>query len=115
MVADLGSGLETLKWACTRGDWARTVFGDLAASNVSKDSLDAIRTASLMIGAGISPATRGPGSALRRLVQMIPAEETPLGTSTAVRAAYEYWSLTTPLQTPWHEITRLLDERSRHA
>jgi len=112
MVADLGSGLETLKRACTRAEWTRMVFGNLA-DYASSDTLDAIRTVTLMIGSGIRPTARGPGSAVRRLIRGIPASEMPLGTSTAVRAAYEFWTLTAPMQAPWHEITRLLDERGR--
>ncbi|GAA2031295.1 hypothetical protein GCM10009839_33980 [Catenulispora yoronensis] len=113
MVTDLGSGLERLRLARTRGDWARTVFGDLAEA-VNTDTLDAVRTLTLMLGSGVRPSARGPGSAARRLLQSIPAGETSLGSSAAVRATHDYWSLVTRLQTPWHEIARLIDDRNGH-
>jgi hypothetical protein len=113
LVTDLGSGLERLRSARTRDNWTRTVFGDLATV-ASVETLDTIRTVTLMIGSGIRPSARGPGSAVRRLLQSMPFGETPLGSSTAVRLSHDYWSLTTHLQAPWHEVTRLIDDRNGH-
>jgi|GEM_PF-5808172 len=71
---------------------------------VDPDVLDALRTTVLLIGSGIAPAARGPGSAVRRLLRLIPRDIAPLGLSTAVREFHGYWALTTTDLAPWAEV-----------
>jgi hypothetical protein len=113
MATDLGSGLERLRWAITRGAWPFVVHGSLA-ERADPAVLDIIRAATLIAGNGIPPGDRGPGNALRRLARSIPASAA-LGLSVAVRSAYAYWSLTSQLQLPWPEVCQILDNEASHA
>jgi hypothetical protein len=110
IVTDLGTGLERLRWAISRGHWPDLVHGPLART-VDHDVLDALRTAVLLIGSGIAPAGRGPGSAVRRLLRFIPGEPGFMGFSHAVRATHQYWSLTVPGMPPWPHIAEQLDQQ----
>jgi hypothetical protein len=115
LATDIGSGLERLAWTLTRRSWPETVYGRLAA-HADARVLDAIRTATLIVGSGINPAPRGPGSAVRRLLR---AESGriggDLGLSRVVRWAHQYWSLVTPLPVPWPEVCRVLDTEASYS
>ncbi|SDH42363.1 hypothetical protein SAMN05421505_115113 [Sinosporangium album] len=111
IASDLGSGLERLAWAVTRSSWRVLIHGPLAAA-ADAGALDAIRTATLIAGHGIQPASRGPGYALRRLMCAV---RPCLGLSFAVRQAHAYWDLVSKLVTPWPEVCWLLErEVARH-
>jgi hypothetical protein len=112
MATDLGSGLERLRWASTRDAWPLVVHGSLT-ERADPAVLDIIRAATLIAAQGIPPSDRGPGNALRRLARSIPAASAALGLSAAVRSAYAYWSLTSPLQLPWPEVCRVLEREAR--
>jgi hypothetical protein len=109
MAADLGTGLERLRWTITGWPWWNLVHGHLAKS-ADPDVLDAVRTAVLLIGSGIAPAARGPGSAVKRVLRLITPDIAPLGFSAATRAFHEYWSLTTSNMLPWSEIACRLEQ-----
>jgi hypothetical protein len=104
LVTDLGAGLERLRWTITRRSWPEVVFGSWAHV-APLDQLDALRTAVLLVGSGILPSARGAGSATRRVLRDVPGEAARFGLSTAVRAAYRFWSLTAVDLLPWPEIT----------
>lgn len=108
MATDLGTGLERLRWIITRKPWSEVVFGSRWSAGTLAQ-LDAIRTAVLLIGAGIAPAPRGPGSATRRVLRMVPSDAATYGLSAAVRAAHRFWSLTASGLLPWPEITRQME------
>lgn len=108
MATDLGSGMERLRWALTRQCWSRTVYGGLAA-DADIRALDALRTATLIVGAGVAPASRGPGSGVRRLLRTEFFGVRALGLSRVVRWAHRYWSLVLPLPIPWPEVCRVLE------
>jgi hypothetical protein len=112
MAADLGTGLERLRWTISRAAWLDVVHGRLAHV-VDPDVLDAVRTTVLLIGSGITPAARGPGNAVRRLLRLIPRDVAPLGLSTAVREFHGYWALTTTGMSPWPEIASRMEQRTR--
>jgi hypothetical protein len=109
MVADLGTGLERLRWIISRWAWLDVVHGRLAHV-VDPDVLDALRTAVLLIGSGITPAAHGPGSAVRRLLRLIPQDIAPLGLSSAVREFHSYWALTMTDMSPWAEVTCRMEQ-----
>jgi hypothetical protein len=111
LATDIGSGLERLAWALTRRSWPETVYGPLAAQ-ADTATLDAVRTATLIVGTGILPGPRGPGSLIRRLLRQVPDGTGPLGLSRVVRWAHEYWSQTAPLPVPWPQICQILDTES---
>ena len=111
MATDLGSGLERLRWAITRRAWPSVVYGSLA-ERADPFVLDTIRAATLIAANGILPNDSGPGNGLRRLARSIPAASAALGLSAAVRSAYAYWSLASPLQLPWPEVCQILDEEA---
>lgn len=114
MVTDLGSGLERLMWALTRGSWASLIFADLA-THWDFSTLDALRTGTLIAASGIAPASRGAGHVLRRLLRTIPHAAATLGLSRAVRSAYSYWTLAGPLPVPWPDVCQCLEgEVLRH-
>ena len=115
LATDIGSGLERLRWALTGRSWENTVYGHLADA-ATNATLDAIRTATLIVGSGITPASRGAGSSVRRLLRPQttgPGSPGSLGFSRAVRWAHEYWSMVRPLAVPWPEVCRILDDETR--
>ncbi|MET9397384.1 hypothetical protein [Kitasatospora sp. NPDC002965] len=77
------------------------------------DVLDAVRTATLLVGNGIAPAARGAGGVLRRILATVPADAAPLGVSALVRASHGFWSLTSPMVLPWPEVAFVI-EREIH-
>lgn len=107
LVTDLGSGLERLRWAITRRNWRQLVHGPLAGAGLRE--LDAIRTATLILGSDIRPGSRGCGNAVRQLLRSTSATASALGVSRVVRQAHQYWSLVTPMLMPWHEITKQIE------
>jgi hypothetical protein len=108
-ITDLGSGLERLRWAVGRRDWADTVHGRLACL-AAPDTLDAVRTAALAIGSGILPHHRPPGDTVRRLLRAIPHDQASLGVSAVVRAAHRYWTLTAAPLLDWPHITTVIED-----
>jgi hypothetical protein len=108
LVTDLGSGLERLRWALVRHSWQQLIYDPLDGTNSA--TLDAIRTATLIIGSGIRPGPRGRGGALRRLLRSVSTKDATLGVSRSVRQAHRFWSLTAQALSPWHDVTRQIEE-----
>lgn len=114
LATDIGSGLERLRWALIRQPWTETVFGRLATV-IDATTLDALRTATLIVGSGTIPAPRGPGNAVRRLLGATDRGACVLGSSRIVRWAHEYWSAVRPLPVPWPEVCRIVDAETTDA
>ncbi|MER6080193.1 hypothetical protein [Streptomyces sp. NPDC001833] len=108
MAVDLGTGLERLAWARTLRDWNELIFGPLAGV-APRSTLDALRTATLLLGSGIMPASRGAGGATRRVLGTLPRNSVGLGVSAAVRASHDYWSSATELRVPWPGIAATIE------
>lgn len=108
LATDIGSGLERSAWLLTDQDWAQVVYGTLA-EQVDIRVLDAVRTATLIVGSGVGLAPRGPGHAIRRLLRSEAERIGGLGLSRIVRWAHAYWSGIRPLPVPWPEVCRILD------
>lgn len=108
MAVDLGTSLERLCWARSRRCWLDVVFGELAAA-APANTLDAIRSATLLIGHGVFPSGRGAGSITRRLARAIPANEAALGLSAAIRLSYRFWSSVAPLTIPWTDVVAIIE------
>ncbi|GGM90838.1 hypothetical protein GCM10011578_008430 [Streptomyces fuscichromogenes] len=108
MAVDLGTGLERLAWARTLQDWNELIFGRLAGA-ASRSTLDALRTATLLIGNGIMPAARGAGGVTRRVLGALDRECVRLGVSAAVRSSHAYWSSITTLRVPWPVIVAVIE------
>lgn len=111
MAVDLGTGLERLAWACTQENWHRLIYGRFA-EGAPAGTLDAVRTATLLLGQGINPAARGAGGITRRVIRTIDRAAAPLGVGALVRDACRYWSLFCPLRPPWPEIARVIEEET---
>ncbi|MEU6990611.1 hypothetical protein ABZ953_08150 [Streptomyces sp. NPDC046465] len=109
MAVDLGTGLERLAWARTRMNWHRLVHGRFAQA-APTGTLDAIRTATLLIGHGITPAARGPGGITRRVIGTISPDSVHLGVSALVRASHDYWSLFGPISVSWPAIVAVIEK-----
>ncbi|MDH6703554.1 hypothetical protein P3T27_000235 [Kitasatospora sp. MAA19] len=109
MAVDLGSGLERLAWARTRRPWWELVFDSFATVDVAPDVLDAVRTATILVGNGIAPAARGAGGVVRRILAAVPAGAAPLGVGALVRASHGFWSLTSPMAVPWPEVASVIE------
>ncbi|GAA2623338.1 hypothetical protein [Streptomyces vastus] len=109
MAVDLGTGLERLAWARTLRNWNDLIFGPLAGAAPSS-ALDAIRTATLLLGNGITPAGRGAGGITRRVLGTLAPESVGLGASAAVRASHRYWSTIAALRTPWPVIATGIEQ-----
>jgi hypothetical protein len=108
MATDIGFGMERLAWALTRRSWPETLYGDLAP-HADVNVLDAVRTATLIVGSGIIPASRGPGSLVRRLLRQRADGRSSLGLSRLVRWAHGYWNHVTPLPVPWPHVCQVLE------
>ncbi|MDJ0342632.1 hypothetical protein QMK19_02155 [Streptomyces sp. H10-C2] len=109
MAVDLGTGLERLAWARTRLEWWDLVFGRFA-SLVPRATLDAVRTATLLLAHGVSPAARGAGGITRRVIGAIDPDVARLGVSSLVRASYRYWRLFGEPNVPWPAVTMAIEE-----
>ncbi|MGY3843966.1 hypothetical protein ACWV2X_01710 [Streptomyces hydrogenans] len=109
LAVDLGTGLERLAWARTRESWPSLIYGRFARV-APLPTLDAIRTATLLLGSGIAPAARGAGGITRRVIGAIDPDVARLGVSAMVRAVYNYWSLFGMLLAPWPAISRVIEE-----
>lgn len=109
LAVDLGTGLERLAWARTRSGWRDLVFGRFA-SLAPPPTLDAVRTATLLLGHGIRPASRGAGGITRRVIATIDPGVARLGVSSLVRASYRYWRLFGELKAPWPAVTVAMEE-----
>ncbi|MFD7813701.1 hypothetical protein ACFV6E_12245 [Streptomyces sp. NPDC059785] len=107
MAVDLGTALERLAWVRSRRRWHELIHGRFT-DTAAPATLDALRTATLLLGQGIAPAARGAGSITRRIIDAIPSSMPPLGLSAAVRENHAFWALTAQL-VPWPDISRRLE------
>jgi hypothetical protein len=109
MALDLGTALERLAWARSRRPWDELVFGPLVCAAPAA-VLDAIRTATLLLGHGITAASRGAGGITRRITEAIPQSAAPLGLSAAVDASHAYWHEVAPLLVAWPDVNHMLEQ-----
>lgn len=109
LAVDLGTSLERLAWARTPQSWNELIFGPLTGA-ASPATLDALRTATLLLGNGITPAARGAGGITRRVLGTLTRESTPLGVSAAVRSSHHYWTTIATLAVPWPAITATIEQ-----
>ncbi|WP_327655884.1 hypothetical protein [Streptomyces sp. NBC_00483] len=114
LAVDLGTGLERLAWARTQTHWEELIYGRFAHA-APPATLDAIRTATLLLGQGITPAARGAGGVTRRVIATIDTAAARLGVSAVVRDAYDYWSLIGSPLVPWPEVARAIEEEKTGA
>ncbi|WP_308344851.1 hypothetical protein [Streptomyces sp. ISL-94] len=112
MAVDLGAGLERLAWARTQQHWHDLIYGRFADA-APPAMLDAIRTATLLLGHGINPKPRGAGGATRRVISAVDSGVAHLGVSAIVREMFAYWSLFSALRVPWPRIAHLIEEELR--
>lgn len=112
LAVDLGSGLERLAWARTQERWHQLIYGSFTGA-APPTTLDAIRTATLLLGHGITPASRGAGGITRRVIGAIDRDAARLGVGALVREMYGYWSLFGVLRAPWPEIARAIEKEMR--
>ncbi|SOD75787.1 hypothetical protein SAMN06272781_3603 [Streptomyces sp. 1222.2] len=112
IAVDLGSGLERLAWARTQERWHQLIYGSFAGT-APPTTLDAIRTATLLLGHGITPTARGAGGITRRVIGAIDRDAARLGVGALVRDMYGYWSLVGALRAPWPEIAHTIEEEMR--
>ncbi len=108
MAVDLGSGLERLAWARIRQPWSELVHGRFS-HHANSGTLDAVRSATLLLGHGIAPSSQGAGAAVRRLTQSIPPATAPFGLSSLCRAYHRYWETFAPMKLGWPQVTTLLE------
>ncbi|NWF28286.1 hypothetical protein HW130_18760 [Streptomyces sp. PKU-EA00015] len=109
MAVDLGTGLERLAWARTLQNWNELVFGSLAGA-APDSTLDALRTATLLLGNGITPAARGAGGITRRVLSTLTPASMRLGVSAAVRSSHHYWTTIAALPVPWPAIAATIEQ-----
>ncbi|MFJ2215030.1 hypothetical protein ACIQVO_31760 [Streptomyces sp. NPDC101062] len=109
MAVDLGTALERLAWARTRTEWKDLVFGRFAPLTPLQ-TLDAVRTATLLLAHGIRPAARGAGGITRRVIGTIDPDSARLGVSALVRSSYRYWRLFGDLTVPWPAVVIAIEE-----
>jgi hypothetical protein len=108
MATDIGSGLERLCWLTSPKPWAETVFG-ASADWWDVDLLDAVRTATLLVMAGIRPGHHGSGSALRRVLRRVPRNMAAAGLGRIVRAQRAYWTAIGMAGPAWPHLTTVIE------
>ncbi len=108
MATDLGSGLERLRWVISGQRWPTLIHSTLA-SHADTDTLDAVRTATLLLMSGVRPAARGPGAAVRRVARYVPPHLAALGLSRAVRVYHAYWTEVGVRGIGWPHVCSLLE------
>lgn len=92
-IVDFSFGLERLAWACNR-QWSYYAFaGPLPDSldPANARSLDRIRTAVLLIMAGVVPSSRSHGRHLRQLIAEVGRESLHIDYAMAARHAHRFW------------------------
>ncbi|MEV6602810.1 hypothetical protein [Kutzneria sp. NPDC051319] len=109
MATDIGSGLERIRWILSRANWAETTFGP-AARRFDTELLDAVRTATLLVMAGIRPSASGTGSALRRVLRSIPSDMAAAGLGRLVRAQRAYWTAIGMTGPDWPQLATLVED-----
>ncbi len=109
MATDIGSGLERLRWLLSSRSWAETVFGH-AADWWTVDLLDALRSATLLVMAGIRPASSGAGSSLRRVLRPVPPTMAAAGLGRVVRAQRAYWADIGMAGPSWPHISTVIED-----
>lgn len=108
MAVDLGTSLERLAWARTMQNWNELIYGPLTGA-APPATLDALRTATLLLGNGITPAARGAGGITRRVLGTLTPESTRLGVSAAVRSSHRYWTTIAALPVPWPAVASSIE------
>jgi len=109
MATDIGSGLERLRWLLSPDSWSQTVFGD-DAQLWPVDVLDAIRTATLLVMNGIRASSRGPGSAIQRVLHRVPRSMAAAGLGRLVRAQRAYWVAAGATGPGWPSVTTVIED-----
>lgn len=109
LAVDLGTGLERLAWARSEEPWRHLIYGRFADA-AAPATLDAIRTATLLLGQGIVPAPRGAGGITRRVIASIERDAVRFGASAMVREMHAYWTLADALRLPWPVVTCAIEE-----
>ncbi len=109
MATDLGSGLERLRWILTGKSWAASTFGT-EAEQWDWRMLEAVRAGTLLAMSGISPASRGAGSAVRRVLRDVPTTVAAAGLGRLVRAQRAYWTSVGATGLGWPEICMQLED-----
>ncbi|MFC8272174.1 hypothetical protein ACFUJR_06440 [Streptomyces sp. NPDC057271] len=110
LAVDLGTGLERLAWARTLQRWHHLIYGRFA-DVASATTLDAIRTATLLLGQEVTPAARGAGGITRRVIGAIERQTALLGVGAVVRDMYNYWSLFTAMTAPWPVVACVIEQQ----
>jgi hypothetical protein len=111
MAVDLGTGLERLAWARARRPWREVVHGRFCGYP-DTEVLDTLRTATLLLGNGIAPGSRGPGASVRRLARAIPPDRAAFGLSAACRTYHRYWETFAPMRLGWPQVTTMLEHEA---
>lgn len=109
LATDIGSGLERIRWLLSRESWAETTFGP-AALRFEAELLDAVRTATLLVMAGIRPSASGAGAALRRVLRAIPPDMAAAGLGRLVRAQRAYWTATGKTGPDWPQLATAIED-----
>lgn len=93
-IVDTSFGLERLVSACNGGVGYSSLLGPLPMSTVSdlRVPIDRLRTATLMLMAGLTPSGRGRGRILRSLVSVATPLRHALDVDAVIAHAYAYWS-----------------------
>lgn len=116
LVVDLGTGLERIAWVRSRRPWTTLIHETEVAPAVA-DHLDALRTAVLLVGSGITPSGRGAGSITRRFLSRLGRPEaircTPPDIQSRARLMYRFWDLTGAMRIPWTVVDDLIARATR--
>lgn len=117
-LSDIGVGLERLVWAINKSPSYFDSVGPLSSVTIHKRVvLDAIRTATLMVGSGVVPDHKNQGSKLRAMIGLVTEEAQHLNLYELVRYYHRQWTSFVELPVSreqaysaiWREINRGLN------
>ncbi len=115
VLSDIGVGAERLSWAINKSGSYFDAIGPLVSLENSI-SLDAIRTAVLMVGSGVRPDVKGHGSKLRAILMEAPGIESRVNLFELVRYYYVQWRKFIPLSRDLGQVYgEILREANRNA
>ena len=111
VAVDCGASLERLLAVRIGAVPARAqLLGPMADHGVAPNDLDALRTASLLVSAGLRPSHRGAGYAVRRCLHRIEGDAVLSGVGAIVRPYLAYWSMFCRPMPEWGPVARVIED-----
>lgn len=122
-LSDVGVGAERLEWAVNKSPSYFDGIGPLSCIILERVTLDAIRTATLMVASGVVPDHKNQGSKLRALIGLVADYAQRVNLYELVRYYHGQWASLIDLPVSrehtylviWQEVNRTLNLKTNRA